>query len=269
MKTRTLAAILVFLPLFSSSFAADEKWDKTLTSTSQPTFPPPRPMKAKYGFSWSGIPGASADVRTVRAGDRLQFDGTIRTAGLIRSLWKFDGTHSSSVDAATLRPRTTKQTENLRKKKTVTNLSFDSGGVTSRELETPGKSDDPETRRFDFPEVFDLYSALLYLRSQPLEDQNILRIVVYPATSAYLATVTVAGRERFTGPTGSYDSIKLDLQLNKISKTRELEPHKKFRRATVWLSDDSDRLLLKIQAQIFVGTVLAELESVKFDEKTK
>ena len=226
-------------------------------------------MRANYGFSWSGIPGASADVRAVRTGDRLQFDGTIRTTGLIRSLWKFDGTHSSSVDAATLRPGTTKQTENVRKKKTVTNLSFDSGGVTSRELETPGKSDDPEMRRFELAGVFDLYSALLYLRSQPLEDQNVLRIVVYPATSAYLATVTVAGHERFTGPTGSYDSIKLDLQLNKISKSRELEPHKKFRRATVWLSDDSDRLLLKIQAQIFVGTVLAELESVKFDDKPK
>jgi hypothetical protein len=60
------------------------------------------------------------------------------------------------------------------------------------------------------------------------------------------------------------------LQLNKVGKTRELEAHRKFRRATVWLSDDSDRLLLKIQAQIFVGTVVVELQSVEFgDPKSK
>jgi Protein of unknown function (DUF3108) len=56
------------------------------------------------------------------------------------------------------------------------------------------------------------------------------------------------------------------LQLSRIGKNRELEPHRKFRRATVWLSDDSDRLLLRIQAQIFVGTVFAELQSVEFDD---
>src|SRR5213075_1066187 len=101
--------------------------------------------------------------------------------------------------------------------------------------------------------------------SHSLPDHNVQRIAVYPATSAYLATITVLGRERLTGPFGTYNSIKLDLHLNKIGKNRELEPHRKFRHATVWLSDDGDRLLLKIQAQIFVGTVSAELQSVEFD----
>jgi hypothetical protein len=171
----------------------------------------------------------------------------------------------STVDASTLRPRTMRQTENVRSKKTVTNLTFDSSGVTSREVETPAASSGPKTRRFEAPDLFDLYSALLYLRSQPLQDRSVQRIVVYPATSAYLATVTVIGHERFAGLTGAYNAIKLDLQLSKIGKKRQLEPHRKFRRATVWLSDDPDRLLLKIQAQVFVGTVVAELQSVEFE----
>jgi hypothetical protein len=44
-----------------------------------------------------------------------------------------------------------------------------------------------------------------------------------------------------------------------------LEPHKKFRGATIWVSDDAERLILRIDAQIFVGTVFAELQSVRFD----
>jgi len=223
-------------------------------------------MHAKYGFGWSGFPGATADVRLTKpSGDRLQLDGTIHTTGLVRSLWKFDATYTSTVEAGSLRPRETKQVENARNKKTITSLSFDSSGVASRETETPGKNAGPKIRRFDCPNLFDLFSALLYLRSQPLQDRDVQRIVVYPATSAYLGTVTVLGRERLTGPTGAYNAIKLDLLLNKVGKNRELEPHRKFRRATVWLSDDSDRLLLKIHAQVFVGTVFVELQSVEFE----
>ena len=71
-----------------------------------------------------------------------------------------------------------------------------------------------------------------------------------------------------TVPAGTYKAIKLDVQLNKIDKKRELEPHKKFRRASVWVSDDPDRLLLRIEASVFIGTVFAELQSVHFaDEK--
>jgi len=44
-----------------------------------------------------------------------------------------------------------------------------------------------------------------------------------------------------------------------------LEPHRKFRRGTIWVSDDAERLLLRIEAQVFVGTVFAELQSVHFD----
>lgn len=259
-----------FLPFLlllavSTSSPSAENWESTLTASSPPSFRGPRPLRAKYGFSWSGFSGALGEARVTRSrDDSFQLDGEIHTTGLVRALWRFDGTHLSIVDADTLRPRTMKQVENFRNKKVVTRLTFDKTGVTSRETETPSKGKEPEEHRFESPGLFDLYSALLYLRSQPLRDHDVQRIVVYPATSAYLATVTVLGHERFTGPTGTYNSIKLDLQLSKIGKNRELKPHKKFRRATAWLSDDSDRLLLKIEAQIFVGSVQAELQSVEF-----
>lgn len=223
-------------------------------------------MHAKYGFGWSGFPGATADVRLSKtAEDRLQLDVAAHTIGFVRTLWKFDASHTSIVQGATLHPLEVKQVENVRSKKTVTDLSFGPAGVTSKVTETPARSGGPKVRHFDFPDLFDLQSGLLYLRSQPLEERSVQRIVVYPATSAYLATVTVLGRERLTVPAGSYNAIKLDLQLSKIGKKRELEPHRKFRRATAWISDDPDRLMLRIEAQIFVGAVFAELQSVEFD----
>ncbi len=111
-----------------------------------------------------------------------------------------------------------------------------------------------------------MHSTLLYVRSQPLREGDVYRVVVYPATSPYLATLTVTGREPITIAAGTYQAIKLDLQLNKIGKKRELGPHKKFRRASIWVSDDSDRLLLRIEASIFVGKVFVELQSVRFPD---
>ena len=87
----------------------------------------------------------------------------------------------------------------------------------------------------------------------------------FGGTNSDPATLTVVGRETISVHAGSYRAIKIDLHLNKVGKNLELEPHKKFRRATLWVSDDSDRILLRIEAQIFVGTVFAELQSVEFD----
>jgi hypothetical protein len=259
----TAISILLLLVCFTT-IAAGASWEKTVTSSAAPSFPNPRPMHARYGFGWSGFPGATADIRLQKAaGNRLQLDINARTIGLVRTLWKFDASGTSIIEADTLRPIVVKQVENDRSEKSVIDLSFGPDGVTSKVTETPGKG--TKVRRFDFPHLFDLQSALLYLRSQPLQDRSVQRIVVYPQTSAYLATVTVLGRERITVPPGTYNAIKFDLQLNKIGKNGELEPHRKFRRATAWISDDPERLLLRLEAQIFIGSVFAELQSVEFE----
>jgi hypothetical protein len=247
-----------------SAAAADSSWQSTITAASPPAFPNPRPMHARYGFGWSGFPCATAEIALSKpAGDHLQLQVTARTTGLARGLWKFDATHVSNVEASTLHPLSVQQIENDRGKKIVTDLSFNPTGVVSKVTETPGTG--TKVRRFEFPHLFDLQAALLYLRSQSLQERNVQRIVVYSATAPYLATVTVLGRERVTVPAGTYNAIKFDLQLNRI-KDGQLQPHRKFRRANAWLSDDPDRVLLKIEAQVFVGSVVCELQAVDYDK---
>jgi hypothetical protein len=168
-----------------------------------------------------------------------------------------------------LRPIEMEQTENVRSKKIATRLVFNSAGVTRTRTETKRGVTKPSTKQFNFPNLFDLHTALLYMRSQTLRERTVHRIVVYPANSAYLATITVSGREKISVPAGTFNAIKCDLQLSKIGKKGELEPHRKFRRGSIWISDDADRLLLRIEAQIFVGTVFAELHSVRFDSAKK
>ena len=255
---------IVLLGLCSSSLAAD--WQSTLTREPPGKFPELRPLRASYRFGWAGLTAATGEVHfTAPSADKFQLEGTGQTIGFVRALWKLDADFHAVANSQTLRPIETQQTENYRKKKLVTRLSFTSKGVTRARTETRDGSTGTKTRQFDFTDLFDLHSAMLYLRSQPLTDRSVHRVVVYASTNGYLATVTVVSRGEISVRAGTYKAIKLDLQLSRIGKHLELEPHRKFRRATIWVSDDSDRILLRIEAQIFVGTVFAELQSVRFD----
>src|SRR5207249_6191496 len=158
-----------------------------------------RPLRASYRFGWSGLTAATGEVHfTKPSRDKFLFDGTGRTIGLVRVLWRLDVNHRAAASAETLHPIETQQTENYRWKKIITNLTFTNSGVTRARTEGEGGAAGTKTRQFSFPNLLDLHSAALYLRSQPLRDRNVYRIVVYPATNAYLASVTVVGRAKIS-----------------------------------------------------------------------
>ena len=257
-------AIAILLASWTGSFAAD--WQATISKEPPGNFPELRPLRASYRFGWSGVTAATGEIHFSKPlNDRYQLEGTGRTIGFVRALWKLDVTQRAVANSHTLAPIETQQSENYRSKKIVTHLSFTNTGVTRARTEGQGNNAETKTKQFAFPDLLDLHSAALYLRSQPLKEGNTYRLAVYPATNAYLAIIKVTGREKISLRAGTYNAIKLDLQLKRIGKHLELEPHKKFRGATIWVSDDAERLVLRIDAQIFVGTVFAELQSVRFD----
>jgi hypothetical protein len=257
-------AITLLLASWSGSSAAD--WQATLSKEPAGNFQELRPLRAFYRFGWSGVPAATGEIHfTKPSNERFQLEGTGRTSGFVRALWKLDVTQRAAADSHTLAPIETQQTENYRSKKIVTHLTFTNSGVTRARTEGQGDKVETKSKQFAFPNLFDLHSAALYLRSQPLKQGSVYRLAIYPATNAYLAIIRVVGREKISVHAGTYNAIKLDLQLKRIGKHLELEPHKKFRRATIWVSDDAERLVLRVDAQIFVGTVFAELQSVHFD----
>jgi hypothetical protein len=259
----SVAAIFVFIS--ASGHAAS--WQATVNKEPPGNFPAPPPLEASYHFGWAGLTAATAEMHFSKPmAERFQFEGTGRSVGLARILWRYDVNYRAVANAATLHPIESNQTETYRSKKIQTHLIFTNAGVQRTRNETPGAGTN-RTREFDFPNLFDLVSAVLYLRSQPLKEGSVYRVVVYPATSAYLATITVTGREKISVRAGPYNAIKLDLRLHKVGKDLDLEPHKKFRRASVWVSDDSNRIPLRAEAQIFIGTVFAELQSVHFESE--
>jgi hypothetical protein len=131
-------------------------------------------------------------------------------------------------------------------------------------VETPAPAKLHKAKTYKLPHGRDMQSALLYLRSLPLNDGDVIRLLVFPGTTPAYAVVTVAGREPLNTPRGKVPAIRLDLELRKVDKDLALRSNTKFRSASGWLSDDADRIPLRIESDVFIGTVYAQLTALEF-----
>ncbi len=240
-------------------------WQDTISPAAPGNFPLPRPVRATYRFGWSALPAADAVFDfTKPKPDEVRLDMSVKTTGAVRTLFRLDAQHTALAQAATLRPISARQTEVYKDETLRTKLDFDDEGVTrSRRSSEPTPGNGNE-KRFKFSPLFDLHTALLWVRSQRLQSGDVYRLVVYPSTAPYLAEIAVGGVEKIKVGGKTYSAFRLGIKLRRVTKKLELQPHSKFKRATAWVSDDSDRMLVKVEAEIFVGSVWVELRKAEF-----
>jgi hypothetical protein len=243
-----------------------DDWRDSLESPQAGKFPSPRPFKAVYHFGWSGIQAAQADFDFSKAHGQFQLNMKTQTTGAVRALWRMDAEHAASCSAATLRPIDLRQTEIYKGETETTKTDFSDENVRWTTVKTPSKEPPMREHKFKVPNVLDLQTGWLYARSQRMQPGDHYRFVDFPAKAGYLMDIEVLGREKLKVAAGAYDAIKCQVRLQYINKNLELEPQKKFKRAFAWVSDDAERLLLKIQADIFVGSVWCELQSVELSK---
>lgn len=219
-------------------------------------------------MSWNGVLKAGeidleiAGAESGRSGPRLvTAEAKGRSASLARVFWHYDCDYRSIIDADAFLPREVLYLEEERKDKTRTEVEFEKGkAICLKKVEQKKSGEVNEWRRvFKAPRIHDLTSGILYLRSQPLETGDEIRLVLYPFDTSYLVSFRVLGREEHRSPAGKFPAVKLDLGIEKILKGNRLERYKKFKRATIWISDDAHRLPLEIRAEIFVGSIRAEM----------
>jgi hypothetical protein len=259
---------LILLLGSGRAIRADESpdWLGSLTSDKGPgNFAAPPSMRLAYRFGWSGIQAATADIHFFSpTQNTFEVDASGATSGLARTLFRLDIYHRATENKTTLKPIHFFQEEKYRQEIVKTNVDFQPGYVTGLREKIP--SDRPSKPNvFKFSPIFDLTTALLWVRSQPLETGDTESIVVWASNSPYLATIKVLGRETVKIDGQKQNAIKLDLRLKGIDKKMRLKDHKLFKGGRGWLSDDDKRIPLRIEADIFIGYVFAELASMQLE----
>lgn len=236
---------------------------------------------ASYRFGWMRVSAATALLTFTPEGRNIaRLDFTATTVGTVRRLWPMDATAYAVADAATLLPIRSRQAEWYRNRTVISateflpNLVYHGKGRISGTGLPDGFSDNKprnreeisafiggKVKRLKGTGLLDMHTALLRIRLHPLNTGDTITWVIYHDNYPYLARVEVLGREPVRLRSGAvFSAIKLRLDLQWIDRDGQLNEHKRFRGACGWLSDDARRLPLKIESEVFVGSVWAELE---------
>ena len=256
--------VLLSLCLLSTG-VAKPAWTKDLSPPRFGPHPTIRPLKLVYSLSWKGALKSGSLVFELNKPDKRypQYHvGQIYggSTGFARTLFPYDGNFVSFLDNKTLWPVsfTGKETDRREVMESTNRYSRESMSsvVKLTALTDDGKTG-TEKENFAFPNQLDALSAMYFIRSQPLNKGDELKIVVHPFQSPYLARVKVLAREKHLGQ----NAIKLSVNLQKIRQSLKLKNYKKMKRCTLWLSDDQDRVPLELRTEVFIGDVRMTLKS--------
>ena len=245
-------------------------WYKRVSPSEPGAFPVVRSFDADYHLGWGGLQAAQVNAHCVSSPTTHEIHTTFKaaTTGAARVLYKLDAIQVSVLNRTTLRPIWLEQTEQNSKKHLLSRVDFSPTGASRRERNLDKSEHDPsafgKTRQYLFSSLYDMQSVLLYVRSLPLAQGSEMILPLMTANSPYLATIKVLERNRVKVKAGEFPAIECSLQLEKIKKDGTLEPRKGFKSAHAWISDDADRLLVKAESEVFIGSVSLELDQVKF-----
>lgn len=258
-----LCACLV-LPFASPAAAAPPEWAAELTSAAPGKHSPLPPCVLDMELSWKGMVNSGKlrmefAPKDVKKSGALVVRSSASSLGAAASLFPYQNHFWSELDPTTFKPRFFHATESDRKETVTTTTRHFGNRVECRESTRLTKSGKVTAKdhKFTYSPVFDIFSAMLHIRSQKLAEGDRITLVVHPFDKPYLLRVKVLGRENHLGR----DTIRLSVGMRKINpKTMELMPYKKLKSdATLWLSDDKDRIPVEFRAAVFIGDVRATL----------
>jgi hypothetical protein len=266
-RARRVRVAAVLAAAVVSVCQSAEPWRQRIGPEAPGPFPLVRPFSGEFRFGWSEIGAASARAKLSYSGDKIIVKVEGGTDGLARTLWQLDATHEAVILKEGLTPVFFQQFERYAKKTVRTEAVFKPDGLWRIRAVTPDPKNVARWKRIKVEPVRDLISAMLLIRSQPLNDGDKVGVVAFPGDAPFFVEVTVAKHERIRIADRSRQAIKLDFQIQRIDvkKKNRLLPHGKFRSGSVWLSDDQDRIPLRAEVNIFIGYVFGELVSLRFD----
>ncbi len=111
------------------------------------------------------------------------------------------------------------------------------------------------------PYVQDVLSAYYYVRTKDLMVGYSLIIDVNNNGKNYKLKVKIVKKERISTPAGKFDTILIEPILIEGKSLKEEE------RLLMWLTDDENKVPVKIKSKIAVGSLLAKLKKMEGVEK--
>jgi hypothetical protein len=281
----SLAAPAILLGGFAH--AQEPSWVKSLSANGPGSFSPMPACEMTFDAGWKDIAKAGQiKVSILPSGDSIKVMGQGADVGAAAAILPVEGEFVSLIDAATLLPKLSEQTQKRKDSVLLSQVDFSGGKVSStKSLKVGGTGEEVKhAKQLMVPKAYDLISAALFLRSQPLKEVGeSYTIAVVPQSSAKPLTAKVVERGKYSYNGNMIDAIKVEVAPAAFKPTAEEEAKAKADAANeslkdktkeifkgtlssvyAWISDDADRLPLEISVNITpIGAVGAKLVEFK------
>ena len=232
----------------------------------QPYFPGER---ALYEITYFGTIAGTFEVKVLpykRIGERdvFHFQGVARTTSIFSLFYRLNDIAECYFDNESLLSHkfAIKLDESWQQRELVELYDREKNALyywNKVEHKKKGNSQDQFTKEI-LPDAIDVMSAVFYLRSLPLETGKSYPINIISNGKPYHIDVHALRRESLTTKVGTFQTIVVQpiAQMDGILQNSG--------DVFFWISDDANRNLLKIDAKVKIGSVIAyirELENGK------
>ena len=157
------------------------------------------------------------------------------TNGLARTLWQLDARHKATILKEGLQPVAFEQVERYAKKRVRTEAVFKPDGLWRLRAVTSDPKNVPRWKKIKVEPIRDIVSAMLFIRSQSLNDGE-------KVASSLFRAIQFSGRGHCRATRANKvgnklrKAIKLDFQIQRIDLAKRRLAPREIQERTVWIS---------------------------------
>ncbi len=210
----------------------------------------------KYKVSWQGLPVATANIEVNNTNNAYSVKAGAKTKKWLSVFYKLKFESESEFESQSLKPIkfSSRQIENSKKK--VKNVEFNDDGTIHAKSYKNGK----KQQEFKFNtgnQTLDPITAAFFARSLNIEEGTKKTFDVFNGKHRFLITFKVGPKEEITVNNKNYLCYKV---IPEVQKLTDSEGETRLKSASIWITADSKREIIKIESDVLVGSVTAELE---------
>lgn len=212
-----------------------------------------------YNFSWSGIVAAELRATIEKKDGVYHLSIDARTKPAIDVLWKMRD-RLTVTTTSDLSPRYYQFIIREGKYQMDVEIKFDPQTNIATGKRYNPKRDRTYTRIVEMKDIYDPISAILFIRRQPLNLNDVYRIKVFDGRRLYDLKYEVVGRQKIKTYRGELWTKAVVPSLEPTSEKPE-DVTKRVSKVLMYLAEDEPHDIVHIESDVFIGKVKVRLVS--------
>jgi hypothetical protein len=220
------------------------------------------PRRLEYRVAWNGIPAAHATIEVTRSEEAgapaYTVDARASTNRFVDFFWRFRGEARTTLLAEPVLPLSFRYERRVNRAPTRTWIDFTPSAEHAR-----GGYVKPTRRReevIDARCLTDPITAGFHALTADARVGDVLTYRVFTGETHYRVRLSIRGEEVIAVPAGRFEALRVEPEVIKIKNGERRD--RNMRDATIWVSRDPVRTLLRVRSEVFVGAVTLELVEV-------